>query len=103
MFLGLFSLLLGQLAGSTIVPIFTKIGLSFSTPLVFVCLRFVIASILFAPFFFFGEKSMLSKRDYRNFFILAGLLFGNVTLFSIAVQYTTVLMTQILYTTTPVI
>src|SRR3989344_6138599 len=65
-------------------------------------LRFVVATIIFLPFYL-RTKKPLSKHDiitiskYSIFFAL------NVAIFSIAIQYTTAIMSQILYTLVPVI
>jgi drug/metabolite transporter (DMT)-like permease len=103
MLLGLLFLFIGQLAGSTVVPIATKIGLQFTSPLLFVFLRFLFASILFFPFFVFSKRKKLGFSDYKNIMILALLLFFNVSLFTVGIQFTTVLMSQILYGATPIV
>lgn len=91
-------------AGSTIVPITTKIGLQFSAPLVFIFFRFLFATIIFFPFFYFSSKKQkLYKDDYKKFIIVSAFLFINVTFFTIGVQFTTALMSQILYMSTPIV
>lgn len=103
MWSGIFSLFLGQLFGSTVVPIVTKIGLRFSPPLIFVFYRFLFAALLFLPFFLFAKKQKLNFYDYKRFSILSALLFINVTFFTIGIQFTTTLMSQVLYTLSPIV
>lgn len=103
MLAGLFAIFLGAFSGSGIVPSLTKIGLQFSAPVFFVFFRFLFASILFLPIIIFSRKEKLEQKDYIRFTFLAFLLFVNVTFFTIGVNLTTVLMSQLLYLPTPII
>lgn len=103
MLAGLISIFIGAFSGSGIVPSLTKIGLGFSAPLVFVFFRFLLASILFLPIFIFSKKEKLGQKDYTRFAILALFLFTNVTFFTIGVNLTTVIMSQLLYLPTPIV
>lgn len=99
---GLFVLLIAQFAGS-IIPVSSKFGVQYFSPLIFVFLRFFVASLLFFPIFLLNKKQKLLHVDYRKIMLLAFFLFLNVTLFTIAIVHTTVLMSQLLYTITPVV
>ncbi|MDE2025089.1 MAG: DMT family transporter [Patescibacteria group bacterium] len=100
---GLFILLIAQFAGSSIIPVSTKIGIGYFDPIVFVFLRFLVASFLFFPFFFWSKREKLTKKEFARIMLLAFFLFCNVTLFTIGIPHTTVVMSQILYTATPVV
>jgi drug/metabolite transporter (DMT)-like permease len=103
MFSGIFALFFAQLAGSTIIPIGTKIGIQTLSPLFFVFGRFIIAVVCMVPLFIFNTRKSLSLQAYRQAFLLAVFLFCNVTLFTVAIAYTTAIMSQILYTATPIV
>jgi len=103
MFFGIISLLIAQFSGSTIVPIATKIGVGYLNPLAFLFVRFLFATLLFLPVFIFTKKKKLFLPDYKRFSFLAGLLFINVSLFTIGIQYTTVIISQIFYSASPVL
>jgi len=96
-------LFLSQVVGSTFVPIGTKIGIQTISPLFFVFGRFVIAVLCMLPLFVMNKHKQLSLREYRQAFLLAIFLFINATLFTIAIQYTTAVMSQILYTAAPIV
>lgn len=100
---GLLAIFVAQLSGSTLVPVFTKIGLHYLPPITFVFFRFFFAAIIFFFFFLFNPKKKSSIKKYGHLLLLAGFLWTNVTLFTIGVQFTTVIMSQILYTATPII
>lgn len=103
MLLGLLSLLIGQFFGNSLVPIGTKITSPFIGPILFVFFRFLVATFLLLPIFLFSKKKKISKRDYKNFIFIGFLLFINVSLFTIAIPYTTVIMSTLLYSLTPII
>jgi len=100
---GLLVLFIGQLVGSTVLPIGTKIGVQILSPLVFVFGRFLFATIFLLPLFLLSKKKQIQPADYIPLMGLAVLLFINVTLFTIAIQFTTAIMSQILYTATPIV
>src|SRR5438067_1449163 len=102
MWLGLIALFFGQFSGSVSVVI-TKIGIQDISPPLFVFFRFLLAFIFFVPIYVFQKHSSLSRHNLRNLLVLSFFLFVNVCLFTIGVQFTTVIMTQILYAATPVV
>jgi drug/metabolite transporter (DMT)-like permease len=103
MWIGLLALFFSQICGGGITPESVKLGVKEIPPVTFTFLRFFLATILFLPFFLYFKKRNLYAFQYKHFFLLGFCLFINVALFAIGVQYTTVIMTQIIYVMTPVI
>lgn len=103
MLLGVISLLIGQFFGNSLVPIGTKITSPFIGPVLFVFFRFLIATVLLSIIFLFSEKRKISRNDYKDFMIIGFLLFINVSLFTIGIPYTTVIMSTLLFSLTPII
>jgi len=103
MWTGLAALFIGQFSGSVIVPVVTKLGLKEFPALPFVFFRFVLSFILFIPIFLFQKNKKISLQQLIHIFILSFFLFLNVGLFTVGVQFTTVVMTQILYSATPIV
>src|SRR5581483_1412911 len=98
---GILALLVaGVIGGQT--PLFLKFGLKDFPPLLFTCLRFLIATIVLLPIFL-SRKEKLKKPDVKQLSFYSLFFAGNAAIFSIAVQYTTVIMSQILYTTVPLV
>lgn len=101
MWIGLIGLfIVGMLGGFT--PVMLKFGLQEFPPLFLTVLRFLIASIVFLPFFL-KQKKHLTQGDIWYLFTRSIFFAGNVGFFSIAVQYTTAIVSQIIYTLVPVI
>ncbi len=96
--LGLF--VIGMLGGFT--PVMIKLGVGEFPPLLLTTLRFVVASIIFLPFFIKQQKHF-THNDVWFLFTRSLFFAGNVGFFSIAIQYTTTIVSQILYTLVPVI
>ncbi len=102
MLLGIISLLIGQFFGNSIVPIGTKIVSPFTGPIVFVLLRFILATIVLLSIFLLSKKKKLKKHEYKDFALLGFLLMINVGLFTVAIPYTTVIMSSLLFSITPI-
>lgn len=101
MITGLVALLFaGFIGGQT--PLLLKFGLRDFPPLLFTFLRFVIAMIVLLPFFLLREEK-LSSVDIKRLGFQSIFFAGNVAIFSIAIQYTSAIMSQILYTTVPLV
>lgn len=99
MWAGFFGLLLlGILGGST--PIWVKLGTREFPPLLLTTLRFVVAAIIFLPFFL-REKKHLSRKDIWILFTRSLFFAGNAGIFSIAILYTTAIISQVLYSFVP--
>src|SRR3989344_1687726 len=100
---GLTALLTAEVIGASVNPLLVKVGLSEIPPLSFTALRFFIAIIILSPFYLRQKNNVLSLKDKRSLFIKSIPIFLNVSLFSIGIQYTTTIMSQILYTLTPLL
>lgn len=103
MIAGLVALFIGQIFGNTVVPIGTKISASFIGPAVFVFLRFVIATLLLSILFVFSQKKKIHMQEYKDFLLLGFSLSINVLMFTIGISYTTVIMSTLIYSITPVL
>lgn len=101
MLLGAISLLIGQIFGNSVVPIGTKIASPFTGPLIFVFLRFVVGLVLFLFILPFAQKRKITGSKYKDFALLGFLLMGNVLLFTFGISYTTVIMSTLIYSLTP--
>lgn len=103
MWIGLLVLFIAQMIGGAIGPTVVKLGTREFPPLLFTELRMILATILFLPFFLKTKNRNLKHSDYFRLGILAFCLFINVSFFSIAMQYTSVIMSQIIYVAVPVV
>jgi drug/metabolite transporter (DMT)-like permease len=102
MLLGVISLLIGQLLGNSIVPIGTKIASPFVGPILFVFFRFILATTVLFILFLASKKKKLKRYEYKDFILLGFLLLINVALFTIAISYTTVIMSSLIFSITPI-
>ncbi len=101
--MGIIALLIANFIGGALSPVFVKFGVSEIPPLTFTLLRFSLA-ILFTLPLYLKQKSHTVSRQNIKFLLFGSTFFSlNLSLFSIGLQYTTVIMSQILYTLVPVI
>lgn len=96
MWIGVAALLTAGFIGGQ-SPLFLKIALHEFPPLIITLLRFVIASIILSPFFI-KEYKTLKKPDLKKLIGSSVFFSGNLIIFGIAVQYTSAIASQILYT-----
>lgn len=97
MFLGLLALLLASFIGGALSPILVKLGTREIPPLLFSALRFLLATAIFLPVYLHQKESPLRKKDII-FLSLASIPFTlNIAFFSIGIQFTTAIMSQIFY------
>jgi drug/metabolite transporter (DMT)-like permease len=102
MFQGILIMLAAYTIGGAITPTFTKIGVAEIPPLIFLFFRFLIATALFLiPFI--KSRQKLTFSLFRHLWILLVLFAGNVIFFAFGIPHTTAVMSQILYTLTPII
>lgn len=95
-------LFIANFIGGAFTPLFIKTGVQEIPPLVFSFMRFILAIITILPFLIM-EKKFTIKRDKLKLLILNSLAFAlNVSLFSIAIQYTSLILSQIFYAFVPV-
>lgn len=102
MWLGLSALLLANFIGGAINPFLVKAGVKEIPPLTFTFFRYLVAILTILPFYLHNKPS-ISKKDLYYLFVNGIFFFLNVSLFSIAIQYTTVIMSQIIYTALPIV
>lgn len=101
--IGITALLIANFIGGALSPMFVKFGVLEIPPLTFTLLRFILA-ILFTLPIYIRQKSYTITRHNIKFLLFGSTFFTlNLSLFSIGLQYTTVIMSQILYTLVPVI
>lgn len=103
MTLGIISLLVANFIGGALSPIFVKLGVKEVPPLTFTAARFILAAIFIFPFYIRQKHSKLGLRESRLIFLNTLFFAANVALFSIAIQFTTVIMSQIIYTFVPIL
>ncbi|MDO8269674.1 MAG: DMT family transporter [Candidatus Levybacteria bacterium] len=100
MLLGLVVLLIANLIGGALSPLFVKIGTHEIPPFLFTFFRFLIATAIFLPFYLRGRqhvsvKNILKLSAFSLFFA------ANATLYAIGIQQTSIIASQTLYTTVP--
>jgi drug/metabolite transporter (DMT)-like permease len=101
--LGLLSLLIGQIFGNSVVPIGTKIASALTGPVPFVLFRFTIATAILFIIFLFCRKRKIKKHEYTDFALLGFFLMINVLFFTVGIAYTTIIMSTLIYSVTPVL
>ncbi|MDO8639546.1 MAG: DMT family transporter [bacterium] len=99
---GLIALMVAGLIGG-ISPILVKIGVKEIPPLTLTAIRFLLATLIFLPFFLKFRTKNLSRRDIENISFISIFFALNVGIFSIAIQFTTAIVSQIFYTLVPII
>lgn len=100
---GILALFIANFAGGAVTPLFVKLGVGEIPPVTYTVLRFLIALIAILPFFLI-QKGPKFDRQSIKLILLNSLVFSvNVVLFSIGIQYTGVVMSQILYAFVPII
>lgn len=101
--LGILALFLANFLGGGLTPVFIKIGVAEIPPLTFTALRFILATLIFLPVYLQHSGIKISQKNFK-WVLLNSIFFTiNVGLFSIGIQYTNVVISQILYTLVPVI
>ncbi len=103
MWYGILVLLLANALGSAINPTFVKIGLREIPVLTFSALRFIIAAGVFYPIFARSKKKAFDRNHIRTLVGVSLLFPMNIIFFGLAIQRTTVLMSQIFYAMVPLI
>lgn len=97
---GFLALLIAYFIGGALSPLFAKIGTREFPPLLFTELRFLLAIIIVLPFYLKQKVKINLKKDKLLLFNCLFFII-NVSLFNIGIQFTTTIMSQILYTTVP--
>lgn len=98
---GLIALFFSNFIGGALSPLFVKLGIHEFPVLTFSALRFLIATLVFLPFFLRNKRGF--DKKHRKILIFYSVFFaGNAILYSVGLQFTTALVSQVLYTTVPI-
>lgn len=103
MWIGLGALFIANFISGSLNSVLVKLGVREIPPITFTMLRFLIASITILPFYL----KQPSKRPLRKhvWIILAQSAFfaANVGIFSVAIQFTSAVMSQVIYVFVPIV
>lgn len=103
MWYGIAVLLLANFLGASINPTFIKLGLRELPIFTYSALRFLIAALVFLPIFLTSKKIAFDRKHVARLTLYTLLFPLNIIFFGLAIQQTTVMMTQILYTMVPLV
>ena len=99
---GIIAILIANFLGGALPPLLVKLGVREIPPLTFTVFRFVLATLFLLPFYLKNHK--LKIPLINKWTLLNSLFFeGNVALFSIAIQFTSAIMSQLIYIFVPII
>ncbi|MCL4365918.1 DMT family transporter [Patescibacteria group bacterium] len=100
---GIVSLLIANLVGGALTPMFIKLGVREIPPITFTAFRFIIAFLITLPLYLKHPGLKITKKNFKWVLIDSVFFTVNVALFSIGIQYTGVVMSQVLYALVPII
>ncbi|MBI2337772.1 DMT family transporter [Candidatus Daviesbacteria bacterium] len=103
MTIGIISLFIANFVGGAIIPLFVKLGVGEMPPVLFTVLRFSIAFLILLPIYLKHQSLKINRQNFKWIFITSIFFTINVGLYSIGIQYTNVIISQILYAFVPVI
>ena len=103
MWIGLSGLFFGQFLGSGILTVLVKIGLREFPPFLLSGIRFIVAGIGLYVLFVKRNRLSLFDKDFLDLFKGAFFFAGNIALFAVGLQFTTAIMSQIMYLASPII
>lgn len=103
MTLGIISLIIANFAGGAIIPLFIKLGVGEMPPIAFTVLRFIIAFLIILPVYLKHQSFKIDKQNFKWVFITSVFFTINVGLYSVGIQFTNVIISQILYAFVPII
>lgn len=103
LWMGLGALFFANFISGAFNSIFVKLGIKEFPPLTFTMFRFLIASIVLLPFFLRKKDKKSIKSHFGTIFIQSAFFAINVGIFSIAMQYTSAIMSQVIYVLNPVV
>lgn len=86
-----------------LAPIFGKLALRYFDPYFIITLRFALSFIILFPFFILKRKLRLVKKDCVLVLLIGLLGTINVFCFIIGLQYTTSIMSQVIYLFVPIV
>jgi len=97
---GLIILLIANILGGGLTPLFVKIGTHEISPVTFTFIRYIIASLVFIPFFL-RVKDKPSKKQVKTICFFSILFAVNAVFYGLGLQYTSIIASQVLYTLVP--
>lgn len=102
MWLGVLAILVAGFIGGQ-SPLFLKLAQRDFSPLFLTEIRFLIASLVMLPFFLKQKDLVVQSFGIRHMFFQSVFFALNVVVFSLAIQYTTAIVSTVLYGLTPLI
>lgn len=103
MYIGLLALLFASFIGGAVSPILVKFGVKEIPPLTFSALRFILATVIFSVFFFAQKNYYLNRNQIGTLFISSIPFTLNIAFFSVGIQFTTAIISQIFYATSSLV
>lgn len=100
---GIIALFIASFLSSAISPLFVKLGVGEIPPITFTFFRFLIATLVILPFYLKHGGLKITKSNAKWIFIDSAFFASNMAFFSIGIQYTNVVISQILYAFAPII
>lgn len=94
------AVLLGTLIGGLMAAV-TKLGLREFPPITFATIRFIIASLIIAPFLV--SRKLTFKGNFFQLFLVSIFASINIILFVIGINITTAVSSQVIYAATPLL
>lgn len=103
MAVGILSLLFANLVGGAITPMFIKFGVREIPPITYTFLRVVIAFLVILPIYFKHPGLKITRANFKWILIDSVFFTLNIGLFSIGIQYTNVVISQVMYAFVPIV
>lgn len=98
---GIIALFIANFIGGALSPLFVKLGIHEFPVLTFTTLRFLIATVVFFPFLLLTKRKF-DKKHVKQLIFYSIFFTGNAILYGVGLQFTTALVSQVLYTTVPI-
>lgn len=103
MWIGLASLFTANLISGSLNSVLVKLGVREIPPLTFTMLRFFMATLILLPFYLKQPNKKISSKHAKSMFAQGFFFASNVGIFSIAMQFTSAIMSQIIYVFIPIV
>lgn len=100
---GILALFIANFVGGAITGMFVKLGVGEIPPITFTALRFAIASLVILPIYLKHPGLKITRKNVKWVLLDSVFFTTNVALFSIGIQYTGVVISQIIYSSSPII
>jgi drug/metabolite transporter (DMT)-like permease len=101
--LGIGALFITNFIGGTFNSVLIKLGVKEIPPITFTMLRFFLATVIILPFYLRERNKRLIRENIKSIIAQSVFFAANVGIFSIAVQFTSAVMSQVLYLFIPII